>query len=186
MSGRGSHGTASTRWSVPGGRSSAACMVQAVIADIYAGRPVGYSTFLAYDEVAHHSGVERSDTLSVLRRVDRQIGRIAAAARDAPRPYRSWSCRITGSRRERRSSTATGSRSRSWSSAPAMPRTSEPNTQTNEALSYLNASLTELGVRLRTWAGLPAARSATAWTGRYSSANGQRVRTRTSSCRSCR
>jgi uncharacterized membrane protein YvlD (DUF360 family) len=62
--------------------------VQAVIADLYAGRPVGYSTFLAYDEVAHHSGVERTDTLAVLRRVDRQIGRIAAAARDAPRPYR--------------------------------------------------------------------------------------------------
>jgi uncharacterized membrane protein YvlD (DUF360 family) len=62
--------------------------VQAVIADIYAGRPVGYSTFLAYDEVAHHSGVERADTLAVLRRLDRQIGRIAAAARDAPRPYR--------------------------------------------------------------------------------------------------
>jgi uncharacterized membrane protein YvlD (DUF360 family) len=61
--------------------------VQGVIADIYAGRPVGYSTFLAYDEVAHHSGVERSDAVSVLRRVDRQIGRIAAAARDAPRPY---------------------------------------------------------------------------------------------------
>ena len=62
--------------------------VQAVIADLYAGRPVGYSTFLAYDEVAHHSGVERTDALAVLRRVDRQIGRIAAAAKDAPRPYR--------------------------------------------------------------------------------------------------
>ena len=62
--------------------------VQAVIADLYAGRPVGYSTFLAYDEVAHHSGVERTDALSILRRVDRQIGRIAAAAADAPRPYR--------------------------------------------------------------------------------------------------
>ena len=61
--------------------------VQAVIADMYAGRPVGYSTFLAYDEVAHHSGVERTDALAVLRRVDRQIGRIAAAAKDAPRPY---------------------------------------------------------------------------------------------------
>jgi len=61
--------------------------VQAVISDIYAGRPVGYSTFLAYDEVAHHSGVERTDTLAVLRRVDRQISRIAAAAQDAPRPY---------------------------------------------------------------------------------------------------
>jgi uncharacterized membrane protein YvlD (DUF360 family) len=62
--------------------------VQAVIADLYAGRPVGYSTFLAYDEVAHHSGVERTDALAVLRRVDRQIGRIAAAAANAPRPYR--------------------------------------------------------------------------------------------------
>jgi uncharacterized membrane protein YvlD (DUF360 family) len=62
--------------------------VQAVIADMYAGRPVGYSTFLAYDEVAHHSGVERTDALAVLRRVDRQIGRIAAAAQDAARPYR--------------------------------------------------------------------------------------------------
>jgi hypothetical protein len=62
--------------------------VQAVIADMYAGRPVGYSTFLAYDEVAHHSGVERADALAVLRRVDRQIGRIAAAATDAERPYR--------------------------------------------------------------------------------------------------
>jgi uncharacterized membrane protein YvlD (DUF360 family) len=62
--------------------------VSAVIGDLYAGRPVGYSTFLAYDEVAHHSGVERPDTLAVLRRLDRQIARIEAAADDAPRPYR--------------------------------------------------------------------------------------------------
>jgi uncharacterized membrane protein YvlD (DUF360 family) len=62
--------------------------VNAVISDLYAGRPVGYSTFLAYDEVAHHSGVERADALSTLSRVDRQIGRIVRAAADAPRPYR--------------------------------------------------------------------------------------------------
>jgi uncharacterized membrane protein YvlD (DUF360 family) len=62
--------------------------VSAVIADLYAGRPVGYTTFLAYDEVAHHSGVERPDALSTLRRVDRQIARIQHAAADAPRPYR--------------------------------------------------------------------------------------------------
>ena len=53
-----------------------------------AGRPVVYTTFLAYDEVAHHSGVERPDTLAVLRRVDRAIARIAAAVEHAPRPYR--------------------------------------------------------------------------------------------------
>jgi len=62
--------------------------VSAVIGDVYAGRPVGYTTFLAYDEVAHHSGVERPDTLAVLRRLDRQIARIEAAAADAPRDYR--------------------------------------------------------------------------------------------------
>ncbi len=62
--------------------------VAAVIADMYAGRPVAYTTFLAYDEVAHHSGIERPDTLATLRRVDRQIARIAAAGADAPRPYR--------------------------------------------------------------------------------------------------
>ena len=62
--------------------------VSAVIGDLYAGRPVGYTTFLAYDEVAHHSGVERVDALAVLRRLDRQIGRIEAAAAAAPRPYR--------------------------------------------------------------------------------------------------
>jgi uncharacterized membrane protein YvlD (DUF360 family) len=62
--------------------------VYSIIADMYAGRPVVYSTFLAYDEVAHHSGIERSETLATLRQVDRQIGRLAAAAREAPRPYR--------------------------------------------------------------------------------------------------
>jgi hypothetical protein len=47
-----------------------------------------YTTFLAYDEVAHHSGVERPDTLSVLRHVDQQLARVNAAVADAPRPYR--------------------------------------------------------------------------------------------------
>jgi uncharacterized membrane protein YvlD (DUF360 family) len=62
--------------------------VETIIGDLYAGRPVAYTTFLAYDEVAHHSGIERADALATLRRVDRQIARIEAAARQAPRPYR--------------------------------------------------------------------------------------------------
>jgi uncharacterized membrane protein YvlD (DUF360 family) len=61
--------------------------VESVLGDVYTGRPVVYSTFLAYDEVAHHSGLERADTLGVLRHVDQAIGRIARAARNAPRPY---------------------------------------------------------------------------------------------------
>jgi uncharacterized membrane protein YvlD (DUF360 family) len=61
--------------------------VSAVVADAFAGRPVIYTTFLAYDEVAHHSGIERPDTMGVLRDVDHQIRRIAAAAQAAPRRY---------------------------------------------------------------------------------------------------
>src|SRR5829696_3995788 len=55
--------------------------VQVLIADLYAGRPVAYTTFLGYDEVAHHSGIERPDTLAALRRIDRQFARIEVAAR---------------------------------------------------------------------------------------------------------
>jgi uncharacterized membrane protein YvlD (DUF360 family) len=62
--------------------------VAAVVGDMLAGRPVVYTTFLAYDEVAHHSGIERPDALAVLGKVDRQIARVEAAAADAPRPYR--------------------------------------------------------------------------------------------------
>jgi uncharacterized membrane protein YvlD (DUF360 family) len=62
--------------------------IATVVGDMMAGRPVIYTTFLAYDEVAHHSGVERHDTLAVLRQVDRQIRRVEAAIPDAPRPYR--------------------------------------------------------------------------------------------------
>ncbi len=62
--------------------------VASVVADMLAGRPVVYTTFLAYDEVAHHSGIERADALDVLRTVDRETARIAAAVPDAPRPYR--------------------------------------------------------------------------------------------------
>jgi Type I phosphodiesterase / nucleotide pyrophosphatase len=61
--------------------------VESVIGDIHAGRPVVYTTFLAYDEVAHHSGIERPDTLATLRQVDRAVARIAAVAAAARRPY---------------------------------------------------------------------------------------------------
>jgi uncharacterized membrane protein YvlD (DUF360 family) len=62
--------------------------VQVVIGDILAGRPAIYTTFLGYDEVAHHSGIERRDTIGVLAGIDRELERIATAARQAPRPYR--------------------------------------------------------------------------------------------------
>ena len=103
--------------------------VEAVISDVYAGRPVAYTTFLAYDEVAHHSGIERPDTLATLRRVDRQIARIAAAAEHAPRPYRlRGPVRPRPVARARRSSTATASRSSSsWPAGACRPTASPPS-----------------------------------------------------------
>ena len=59
-----------------------------MIDDIFHSRPVIYTTFLAYDEVAHHSGIEREDTLAVLAKVDRQLGRVRAAAEVASHEYR--------------------------------------------------------------------------------------------------
>ncbi len=62
-------------------------IVYGVLTDMMKGRPAVYATFSSYDEVAHHSGLERSDTLEALRKLDRQFGRIDNARRFAPRPY---------------------------------------------------------------------------------------------------
>lgn len=63
-------------------------VVSAIIGDMLAGRPVVYADFLGYDEVAHHTGIERFDALSVVRAIDQQIGRLYRAERLAPRRYR--------------------------------------------------------------------------------------------------
>ena len=62
--------------------------VLGVLNDMCEGRASIYIDMLGYDEVAHHSGPERSDALAVLRDIDRQVGRIERAVRHAPRPYR--------------------------------------------------------------------------------------------------
>jgi uncharacterized membrane protein YvlD (DUF360 family) len=62
-------------------------IVFGVLSDMMKGRPAVYATFSSYDEVAHHSGLERADTLEALRKLDQQLGRIARARRYAPRPY---------------------------------------------------------------------------------------------------
>ncbi|HEU6443463.1 MAG TPA: phage holin family protein [Gaiellaceae bacterium] len=63
-------------------------IVYGVLTDMMRGRPAVYATFSSYDEVAHHSGLERADTLEALRKLDGQFGRIDRARRYAPRPYR--------------------------------------------------------------------------------------------------
>ena len=62
-------------------------IVYSVLTDMMKGRPAIYATFSSYDEVAHHSGLERADTLEALRKLDEQFGRIDRARRYAARPY---------------------------------------------------------------------------------------------------
>jgi uncharacterized membrane protein YvlD (DUF360 family) len=62
-------------------------IVYGVLTDMMNGRPAVYATFSSYDEVAHHSGLERADTLEALRKLDQQFGRIDRARAYAARPY---------------------------------------------------------------------------------------------------
>jgi type I phosphodiesterase/nucleotide pyrophosphatase len=62
-------------------------IVYGVLTDMMKGRPAVYATFSSYDEVAHHSGLERADTMEALRKLDQQFRRIDRARRYAARPY---------------------------------------------------------------------------------------------------
>jgi uncharacterized membrane protein YvlD (DUF360 family) len=62
-------------------------IVFSVLQDMFGGAPAVYATFASYDEVAHHSGLERPDTLEALRKLDERFGMIERARRYAPRPY---------------------------------------------------------------------------------------------------
>ena len=92
-------------------------IVSGVLTDIMRGRPAVYATFSSYDEVAHHSGLERADTLEALRKLDDKFGHIEIACRYAPRPYEIVVLSTTGRRKARPSSSATATGSTSWSSA---------------------------------------------------------------------
>ena len=58
-----------------------------VASDMLRGLSSVYCTFFAYDEVAHHSGIDRSDSFKVLHKLDQMIARLERVAADAPRPY---------------------------------------------------------------------------------------------------
>ncbi len=63
-------------------------VVFSVLQDMFRGVPAVYATFASYDEVAHHSGLERPDTLEALRKLDQRFAMIEGALPYAPRPYR--------------------------------------------------------------------------------------------------
>ena len=58
-----------------------------VASDMLRGVSSVYCTFFAYDEVAHHSGIDRSDSFKVLRKLDQVIATLEGIAAEAPRPY---------------------------------------------------------------------------------------------------
>jgi uncharacterized membrane protein YvlD (DUF360 family) len=61
--------------------------VATLLGDIVEGVPVVYSTFVGYDEVAHHSGIEQPDAFAVLKQHDAELARLERAVGQAPRPY---------------------------------------------------------------------------------------------------
>ena len=52
------------------------------------GTPVIYMDYTDYDEIAHHSGPERAESLDALDGVDRELQTLLKASADAARPYR--------------------------------------------------------------------------------------------------
>jgi uncharacterized membrane protein YvlD (DUF360 family) len=55
---------------------------------ILRGVPIIYADFVDYDEIAHHAGPERGESLDALDGVDHVLGALERVAGDAPRPYR--------------------------------------------------------------------------------------------------
>nr|WP_295160063.1 alkaline phosphatase family protein [uncultured Methanobrevibacter sp.] len=59
-----------------------------LIGDVMVGDiDVAYSTYLGYDEIAHHSGVEDEDSYYALRLIDKHIKRLIEGSRYASREY---------------------------------------------------------------------------------------------------
>lgn len=59
-----------------------------IIQEMVRGTPVIYMDYTDYDEIAHHSGPERPESLDALDGVDRELGILLRASKDAARPYR--------------------------------------------------------------------------------------------------
>jgi uncharacterized membrane protein YvlD (DUF360 family) len=59
-----------------------------VVQEMLRGTPVIYMDYTDYDEIAHHSGPERPESLDALDGVDRELKTLLKASANAPRPYR--------------------------------------------------------------------------------------------------
>jgi uncharacterized membrane protein YvlD (DUF360 family) len=117
--------------------------VSSVIGDIYAGRPVVYTTFSGYDEMAHHAGIERFETLKVLRRIDREFARLERAAEEAPRPVRFVVLSDHGQTQGETFLQRYGITLEQFVTELCSAESVEAEEQGSEGLVYLSASLTE-------------------------------------------
>ncbi|MFW0797201.1 alkaline phosphatase family protein [Gordonia sp. CPCC 205515] len=59
----------------------------AVVRDLIAGRSIIYADLIGYDEVSHHSGLARPETLAVLTKIDEMIRLLLAVVDQADRDY---------------------------------------------------------------------------------------------------
>ncbi len=59
-----------------------------VVERMMRGVPVIYADFVDYDEIAHHAGPRRGESLDALDGVDHVLGMLERIADEAPRPYR--------------------------------------------------------------------------------------------------
>lgn len=61
--------------------------IYTLIGDMFSGRDSSYSTFVAYDEIAHHSGILDPGAFDTLHKLDQAFARLESAVKLAPRPY---------------------------------------------------------------------------------------------------
>ncbi|MEE3853080.1 alkaline phosphatase family protein [Gordonia sp. LSe1-13] len=61
--------------------------VAAVVRDLINGRSIIYADLIGYDEVSHHSGISRPETLAVLTKIDETIRLLLATVEQADRDY---------------------------------------------------------------------------------------------------
>jgi hypothetical protein len=94
-------------------------IVQSVLTDMMAGRPAVYATFSSYDEVAHHSGLERARHARGAAQARPPVRSHRAARRYAPRPYEIVVLSDHGQTQGPPSSSATATASTSSSLAPS-------------------------------------------------------------------
>lgn len=99
-----------------------------LIADVSRGVPAIDATFFAYDEVAHHSGIDRPDALQVLRALDRTIASLARAEAAAAPRTNWWSSPTTARAWRRRFGSATAGPSARWSAPSSPPVPASPPT----------------------------------------------------------